>query len=492
MTASISNHQPKGLYILFFTEMWERFGYYTVQAVIILFLTQHLAYSDYRANTLVAAYSALLYITPALGGYLADKYFGFYRAVIIGGVLLLLGYLMMVVHNHRFVYLGMCVLICGNGFLKPNISSMVGSLYQKNDPRREGGFTLFYMGINLGSLFPPLITGTVVALYGWHMGFSMAAIGMSIALFVFVILGRNIESVGKMPEHSLLREGKKRLRKRFYAYLIVGLVLFVALFYQALWHAHFTELLVILATVLIVLAVSYFMLKETVKKRNRMLASLLLILLSIIFWALYSLTFSMLMLFAARNMIKHIAGFPITPEATQFFNPLYIVLLSPILNMLWFRLSKNKCNPSIPLKFALGILLMCLGFVVLFYGTLGCFADQGMVSAWWLVLSYFLQTCGELLLSPIGLSMITVLTPPNMVGMMMGVWFLASACAFAISGSLANLADVPKHTDAIHSLPIYHHAFGLLSLLSLGLVVISFALVPLLKRMITPEDYRLA
>ena len=214
-----------------------------------------------------------------------------------------------------------------------------------------------------------------------------------------------------------------------------------------------------------------------------MIASLVLIAISVGFWALYNQTFTSLMLFADRNMVQHLFGFPIDAEFTQFFNPFFIIVLSPLLSRFWIRLAQKQKNPSIPTKFAFGVLLMSSGFLLLAIGS-SYFGRAGLTSPWWLVMSYFLQTIGELLISPVGLAMITVLSPPKLVGMMMGVWFLAQSAAFAIGGNLAALAAIPTGLSREASLPIYAHAFVLFGSVSVVLAIISFSLAPLLKSLI--------
>ena len=208
------------------------------------------------------------------------------------------------------------------------------------------------------------------------------------------------------------------------------------------------------------------------------------------FWALYNQTFSSLTLFADRNMQQTFLGFGVNAEAMQFFNPLYIIILSPLISGLWVALSRNGLNPSIPTKFSLGVLFLGLGFLILPLG-IHFFPNQGTVSAWWLVISYFLQTIGELLLSPVGLSMITLLVPKRLVGMMMGVWFFAQAASFAFGGSIANMAAIPNNLTKLQSLAVYNHAFLLFGMISIGLVIVSFALVPFLKKLINqPSDLK--
>lgn len=479
--AIFQGKQPRGLYLLFFTELWERFGFYTLQTIIILYMTKGLALSDTQAYLLYGTFSSMLYLTPVLGGYLADRYLGFQRAILVGGILLTLGYLLTAIPNSQVFFLGLSVIIVANGLFKPNVSSILGDLYRQGDPRRDGGFTIFYMGINIGSLLPPLMTGWLVTTYGWHVGFLLAAVGMLIALVTFWFGKKRLRSSGVMPPASPLRDKKGSLtfHSLFYGGIALAIVLFMLLF-QFPGEA---DLLLVVASLVVIAAVIYFLLKEKRVQRNKMIACLILILISIGFWALYNQTFTSLMLYADRNMGKELLGFKIDAEFTQFFNPFFIVLLSPILSRLWIWLDRKRSNPSTPMKFSIGIVMMALGFFLLGWGG-NYFGEGGEASPWWLIFSYFLQTIGELLLSPIGLAMVTTLSPRHLVGMMMGVWFLTQSAAFAIGGGLATFASVSDKTSPLISLSIYDRAFFIYGGISLALALVSFALVPYLKSLI--------
>jgi len=481
LTQPIADRQPNSLYLLFFTELWERFGFYTLQTIIILYMTKSLLMHDSNANLLYAAFSSLLYLTPTIGGYLADKYLGFQRSIIIGGALFIVAYLICASPDKTLFFIGLSLLICANGFFKPNVSSIVGELYRKNDPRRDGGFTLFYMGINIGALIPPLIAGTLVAKYGWHSGFLLAAMGMMIGQITFMLGRKSLGTAGLYPKKNLehTKPGYK-----FYGLLSVGVMIFVGLCQLAFIYPETTANLIAVAAVFILLMTVFFLLKEPLLQRKKMSACLILIIISFGFWALYNQTFTSLMLFADRNMNHQILGIPLDAEGTQFFNSFFIIALSPILSRLWLRMDNFGFNPSTQKKFSFGILFMSAGYLVLALGAKFFGDDAGVISAWWLVISYLLQTIGELLLSPIGLAMITVLCPKHLTGMMMGVWFFVQAASFAVGGFLANIAAVPEHATAVASLPIYSHAFTLYGLIALTMAIISFALLPLINRMI--------
>lgn len=476
--------QPIQLYLLFFTELWERFGFYTVQTIIILYMTKALAMSDSRADILYATFSSLLYITPVIGGYIADRYIGFQRAIIFGGVLFIIGYLLTAVPQENIFFIGLSIIICANGFFKPNVSSIVGELYEQNDPRRDGGFTIFYMGINVGSLIPPIIAGYIVTNYGWSYGFILAAIGMLFGQLIFMRGRKYLRGIG---EHANQRNAQKNPPALFYLTLFAGVCLAIILFNIAFKFSDITNFVVEAAAVLILLVTFFFIFREPVLQRRRMFACVVLIIISIGFWSLYNQTFTSLMLFADRNMQHHLFGLPLDAEFTQFFNPFFIIALSPMLSALWIKLDNYNLNPSVQMKFSFGVLFMSLGFILLAFGA-KYFGSDGVTSPWWLIGSYFLQTVGELLLSPVGLAMITVLCPKHLVGMMMGVWFFSQAAAFAIGGSLAQIAAVPSNVSVTSSLQIYAHAFGIYGSISLVIAVISFMLVPFLNKLIRIEN----
>lgn len=474
--------QPKQLYLLFFTELWERFGFYAVQTIIILYMTKGLKFPDFKANSLYAAFSSLLYLTPAIGGYLADRYLGFKRAVISGGLLLMLGYFLMSLPGMSFFFLGLSVLIVANGLFKPNVSSIIGEFYTPGDPRRDGGFTLFYMGINIGALIPPLFAGALVTHYGWHIGFAFAAVGMIISLIIFIAGKHLLKNAGNVPLTSPLRKSTKS-KLGFYVLFVLGIAIAIFLCNRTFEFPQITNMIIEAGAVIITVVTLLFVFKLDRIQRNKMIACLILIAISVLFWALYNQTFTSLTLFADRNMTHRFLGIPVDAEAMQFFNPFFIILCSPILSRLWIYLDGKNLNPSFPAKFALGVLFVSLGFILLAFST-KYFAPKGFSSPWWLVISYFLQTIGELLLSPIGLSMITVLSPKNLVGMMMGVWFFSLAAAFAIGGSLANLAAVPGQLTGAASLPYYHHAFSLLGAFSFIFAILCIIAAPFLQRLI--------
>ena len=436
--------QPKGLYLLFFTEMWERFGFMCLQTIFVLYLSHAFHFSDHHAYLLLGVFGAFQWLSPVPGGFLADRFFGFQRAIIIGGALLAIGYFVCAAPTKMWFLIGLGLLILGNGLFKPNVSSIVGTLYDHGDARRDSGFTIFYMGINLGTLIPPFFIGSLVSHYGWYWGFLLSAIGMLLSLLTFLLGRKRLQQNGIMPANSILHDTLKA--PKFNLKFIAACAAVLVCSYFIMLAPQIGNVLFLIASIAILFVIIRIILRLETKDRNNMLVCVILTIISIGFWAIYMQCFSSLMLFADRNLDLHFMGLTIHPELTQMFNPLFIILLAPVLSYLWPWLNRRKMNPSYPIKFALGTFFMALGLLQLAF-CIKVFGHHGYTSTWWLVLSYLLQTVGELVLSPIGLAMITVLAPKKYVGMMMGVWFLALAASFAIGGELATIADVPKHVS---------------------------------------------
>lgn len=480
--SSTASGHPKGLFLLFFTELWERFGFYTLQTIIVLYMTQSLLYSDEKTYLLYGVFGSLIYFTPVLGGYLADRFMGFRQSIAIGGILFIIGYILTAVPDEKTFYIGLSIVILANGFFKPCVSSVVGQLYLHDDPRRDSGFTLFYMGINIGSLIPPLITGFLVAHFGWHWGFLLAAIGMSVGMIIFFCGKKRLGAAGEVPLASPIR--KNGSRKWFY-YLLLGCGILIAIFFVQLvfYFPKEADVLLIAAACLIIVNLVRLLFKEQPEQRHKMQACLILMLIAVVFWAFYSQMFTSLMLFASRNMGRHMLGIGIDAEFTQFFNPFFIVLLSPVLSWFWLRLDRHNGHPSIPMKFSLGVLMLAFGFLFL-GGATAFFSQGGISSPWCLAIYYLFQTMGELLLSPIGLAMVTRLSPPHLVGMMMGVWFLMTSTGFLIGSFLATLADVPKDALPEVSGAIYSHTFYLFGFLAMIFAAGCLLLIPYLKKLI--------
>lgn len=492
---------PRGLFILFLTEMWERFSFYGMKALLIFYLVKYHLFTDEAGNLVVGSYAALVYATPVIGGLLADRYLGFRKAVTFGGILLVLGHIGMTFEGNaatqmttgeivrddfalKIFYFSLALIIMGVGFLKANISSIVGALYDRGDKRRDSGFTIFYMGINLGSFLATILCSWLGETYGWSYGFGAAGIGMLLGLVTFIYGKKYFYGRGEPKDPELLaKKSMLGLSNEVTIYVLSCLGLFVIWF---MIQSHtIVEWMLILASIASLTYIAYFAIKECNKiERDRLFALTILIVFSVIFWALFEQAYTSLNLFADRVLDRNFMGNEIPAGSFLSLNALFIILFAPVFAWLWVRLDKRNMNPNIAVKFALGIILVGLGFGALVLG--GDLAGAGKVAMIWLVIAYFLHTCGELCLSPVGLSAVTKLSPVKIVGFMMGVWFLATAGSEYIAALLANLASIDTsggsgevldialakdtYIDLFRKLFYYGLGFGVLLLLISGFV----------------------
>ena len=492
---------PRGLYVLFLTELWERFSYYGMRALLILYLTKHFLFGDKEGGLIVGSYAALVYAMPVIGGMIADRYLGFKKAITFGAILLVCGHVGMafegpaaermiqdgqtvVLRNEVYTqifYLSLALIIVGVGFLKANISSIVGQLYGIDDPRRDAGFTIFYMGINLGALVATLLCAYLGETYGWRYGFGLAGIGMLIGLATFMWGSRHLQGLGEPPDRSgLAAPVIGRLSKEFAIYSI-GIVFVVGIWQLLQRTGELGILLSGFGTIVIAWIVWFSLSRCTEIERDRMLVMLVLMIFSVFFWALFEQAGSSLTLFTDRNVDM---GEVFTAGMFQSLNPFYIIVLAPVFAWTWLRLSQKGLEPSTPAKFGLGVLQVGLGFAVLVFGAAQAGPD-GKVAVIWLALMYLLHTTGELCLSPVGLSMVTKLSVARVGGMMMGVWFLSSSFAAYVAGMIAGLMAITDQHGAqssVESLVIYTSVFEKLALLAIVLGVAILVVSPVLHR----------
>lgn len=480
---TLETKQPNNLYGISIVELWERFGFYIVQALLVLFLTKSRHFSDSQSYDIYSAFSALIYATPIVGGYLADRLLGFRRAIFLGGILFTLGYFGLATTIDWLFYPSLALLICGNGFFKSSISTLVGSLYEENDARRDGGYTIFYMGINIGAMIGPIIGAWAADAYGWGYGFAIGGVGMIIGLLIAYPVFKKLGDCGLPPNENYLHTkiffGLSREHLIWLGVLLtIGLIAFVFNYARIVDHAF--NIFALVTTIGILIMTSRY----DRERRNKMFAFIILTIFAVLFWAIYVQTFTSLTLFTEKVINRHILNWTIPTAMFQAVNPFFIIVLSPILAWLWVRTNKTPFELSTPGKFALAMFLMSAGFLVFPLG-IHFAAANGLVSMSWLYLSYFLQTFGELCLSPIGLSMVIALIPINIRGMMMGVWFLSTAIAYSLGDYLANLAVIPTGmTDPIAMGKVYGHAFTEFGILSFVVGIILMMLIPFLKRMI--------
>lgn len=441
---------PKGLLYLFFAELWERFSFYGMRALLVLYMTKHLLYDDDMAFGVYAAYMSLVYVTPMIGGILADKVLGYRKAIILGGILMVFGHFFLSIEMPVFFYCSLGLIIVGNGFFKPNISSFVGDLYAQGDARRDSGFTIFYLGINLGAAIAPLLCAWFAAEYGWHYGFVLAGIGMVAGLLAFRggLKNHVFGNKGLVPNQN--EYDKKWLGLNRGKTIVIAAILSVGLFAALVRFHQFEGYLVWIVSAFLVVYIGFILTKVSSKERKRLLVAVYFTVLYTLFSAIFEQAGSSLTLFADRNVNlvwMDAAG-------TNSINAGFIILFAIPFSMLWTYLDRRKINPNSAVKFGLGLLFLGLGFIV-FALSAQSVDDFARTSMGYLVIGYMVLTIGELFLSPIGLSKMTELSPIKYVAFIMGVWFSANFYGHFFAGKIAKLTTVSKSGNNIFSTGIF-------------------------------------
>ncbi len=468
--------QPRALWALSLTEMWERFGLYMVQGLLIFFMTKKLNFPDGEAYLVLGQFTALVYIAPILGGLCADRLLGFRHTILLGAYLLLIGYVILAFPFRKAdltLFLGLGVIILGNGFLKPNISSFLGKFYQAEDPRRDTGFTIYYLLFNAGITLSTLSSGYIQENFGWYTCFGVAAFGLVLAIGFFLWGYRFYEGKG-LP----LRVTHAKTIMLFIT--LLGVIMsFFLLKSSSMGNSPLTYFG--LAILLFLIGLS---LRLQPQEKPKMWALLSLIVISIVFWALFFQIFSVANLFIDRNVDRTIAGHTIPPIAFISLESIFIFLLGPVMAWMWKKFHEKKWLVSRGLQFTLSLTIIALAMQMMVMGI--HFADQSLVNPIWVVLCYFLITIAELLLSPIGLSMVTQLAPSKFMGFMMGVWFLGMSYGGLLTGYLAKQASIPAElvNDIAKTNAIYAHAFQNYMLLGLAAAVLTLFLTPWLNKLI--------
>ena len=443
---------PKALFALFMVELWERFSYYGMRALLILYMTASVidggfAFDDAKAYGIYGAYGALVYLTPLIGGFFADKLVGFRKAIVWGAILMAIGQFTLFLSgnaNEVSFYIGLAVLVVGNGFFKPNISSMIGRFYEDGDKRRDGAFTLFYMGINMGAFLAPLTCGAIGENEGWQYGFLTAGIGMVIGYLVFVWGSKQgiYEDVGNGPDVQLDKPIIPGLSNKMLP--AVATVIMIVLASTLIVYNDIVDVILVLLAALVIGYLLYEAGKMELQAKQRIWVVVVLLFFTTVFWTFFELAGSALSLFTARNVDRSLFGYEIKTTFFQSFNPLFIMLFAPIFSWVWIKLSNANKEPAAPYKFGMGLVLLGLGFLALNLG--GASATAGMIPAMFMVLLYLLHTIGELTLSPVGLSLVTKLSPRHMVGFLMGIWLLSSSLAHQGGKHIAKLTTVNEKT----------------------------------------------
>lgn len=475
--APTQEKQPAKLFLIALISIWERYGYYSMQAMVVLYMVKILGFSNADSYKIFAVFSALFYLMPIIGGYIADKYWGFKKSVIIGGALLTAGYALLAAPGSQFFYAALAIISVGGGLFISNIASLVSNLYRKEDGRREGGFSLFYTSINVGAFFPPIISVYVITAFGWRAAFMMASISVFISVFItFFWLNES---------HNV--KNSKNWLVRTCPYLAIGaLIALLTLLIKHSFHANLIIFSFSAVFIILTIAKSFFYTKQ---EKNKLHVCLLLIVLSIVFGVLYQQAAMSLTLYTEYNVHRNLGDWIIPTIAFRSLNPFFIILLGPLLAKLWVSLSERWWNPSVAIKFGLGTFFMGLGFVVLFMA-ISWTASNGKIDLSWIVLSYLLQTLGEMLVSPIGLSMVSELAPAAMLSLMMGTWYFATAVSDALAGFVSIWTTVPSGSnEAIQTSTAYAHTFGTIGMTSLAVGIAIMIFSPVLCAKIGKKSF---
>jgi POT family proton-dependent oligopeptide transporter len=475
---------PRGLATLFFTEMWERFSYYGMRALLILFMTASVArgglgFPVVKAGAIYGFYTAMVYLLSLPGGWFADRIFGQRRAVFYGGVLIVAGQFALMSPSLTGFYAGLGLLMLGTGLLKPNASTIVGQLYAPGDRRRDSAFSIFYMGINLGGLLAPLACGYVGERVGWRLGFGLAGIGMIAGLIQYVLGAKYLGTAGLHPAPPASPEAGRRLKRNAAlsvtaCALILGLVGLLAATGRLELTAQRISATLGLVLILVSVAIFAWLLLGrgwSAEERKRSAAILVLFIASATFWAAYEQAGSSLSLFAERSTNRVVLGFDFPASWFQFVPSAFVMILAPIFAWLWIALGKRE--PSSPAKFVWALVFGGIAFLILVPPARATLTGA-LVSPWWLVGTYFLQTIGEMCLSPVGLSAMSKLAPARVAGMMMGLFFVSISIGDYLAGTAASLYE---------SMPL-PTLFGTVAVISFGAAVVLIALVrPTVKLM---------
>ena len=558
---------PKGLAILFFTEMWERFSYYGMRGLLVLYLTQHFLFSDEKSSIMYGAYTALVYVMTIIGGTLADRYLGQRKAVTFGAILLCIGHFGMAFegtgskeyvitngaeiemqHEGRgdnrqlfmdyegaerritfdaesgdmlilatadrdreptaetfetiakgdystrveqqafytnMLFLSLAFIIAGVGYLKANISTIVGALYEFDDPRRDSGFSLFYMGINLGSLISSLTCGIIGIVWGWKYGFGLAGIGMLAGLLVFIWGQKFLDGKAEPPNPELLKKSfLGPISVEMACYLAGVLVIAVAMLLVMNAEVIPEWFVGSLGIAVFIGLVGYAFVQLNGTERNRMFAAIYFVLAQIPFWALFEQAGSSLTLFTDRLVDKTMFGINVPTPVFQFLNAGYIVIFAPIFAWMWIALSKRNLEPSTPVKFAIGVFLAGLGFLSL-VGGMGASGTTGLTAVYFIFLIYWVHTMGELMVSPVGLSAVTKMAPARVVGMTMGAWFLYSGLSNYLAGVIARTTGAEtiggQITNVAAAKATYISVYSNVAYVAMGIGVVMLLISPIIK-----------
>ena len=467
----IKNH-PKGLKVLFFTEMWERMSYYGMRGLLVLFMTSSIAdgglnFDNVSASAIYGIYAGSVYLATLPGGWIGDNIIGQQKTILYGGIIIMLGHLSLAIPNINTFYIGLLLVVIGTGLLKPNISAIVGSLYDNNKELKEAGFTIFYLSINIGSILGFFICGYLGENIGWHYGFAAAGVGMAIGLIQYKLYGKLLGDHGLNPLNHL-NENKLKLYKKAIVLISILTTLLFVIGLSNSWSFNPVPLANKLTIFIALTSVFYFLYiyfygNLNPEEKKKIILIFVLFVGAALFWSGFDQAGSSFNIFAYQYTERMIFNWEYPASWLQILNPLFVVILAPFMAYFWIFLGKKMLDPSIPFKFGLGLIFMALGFVVISLGA-KIAISQGSVGAQWLLITYLFHTIGELTISPVGLAAISSLSPKKYLGQMMGVWFLASSLGAIIAGLLSGKAtggDLSSMPELFNQIAISASLFGL-------------------------------
>ncbi|MGB6449959.1 MAG: oligopeptide:H+ symporter [Steroidobacteraceae bacterium] len=469
---------------LFLIEMWERFGFYGMQVLLVVFMIEYLGFAEARANLTWGALAAMIYAAPVLGGWIGDKVLGARRTTVLGAVVLGIGYVLLSVPWDRVIagrwatpllFFSMGVIATGNGLFKANPNNLVSRLYEGDPSKLDGAFTMYYMAINVGAFISQSLTPWIRVRYGWHWAFLTCAAGLAIGIAQFRFQRRLVAHIGSAPDFEPLRLGRL-------AAVLGGTLVLAVLIALVVQNIAIARAIVWLSGLVLLGLFAVLISGGGRSERSGLIAMLLLTAQSMLFFVFYQQMSTSLTLYALHNVRLDFLGYHVPPEQFQVLNPFWIALLSPVLALLYGSLGRQGRDPSVAGKYAWGFALLALGFFV--YAVSGGHAVAGRVSAWWMVWGYLLQSAGELLISGLALAMVSRYVGPARRGLMMGAWLLSSGIAQYLGSDVANYASVPAGmTDPLATLPLYIHLFWVLGWVAVGGTVVAILMLPLLHRL---------
>ena len=463
-----------GFVTLFLIEMWERFGYYGMTAVVVLFMVQQLGYTDDNANLTFAAFTGIAYAIPAIGGWIGDRVLGSKRTAILGAAILVIGYGMLAIPDPRLLFVALAVCAIGGGLFKSNPANLISKLYEGESDKLDSAFTMYYMAVNLGAFISQSFTPLFAQWWGWHVAFALCAVGLAVGQINFFFMRRHLAHVGSEPDFKPV-DMKKLLT------VIAGMILGIVAVGFIIQNLELARGIVWAAGIGALLVFGWMWWIGNANEKKGVLAVFILTVQTVAFFIYYQQMSTSLTLFADRNVDLNFYGYVAPAAQVQVLNPFWIFVLSPLLALLYNRWGRSKGGDfHISTKFAMGFVVLAAGFFI--YGFSGHFAVAGKISLWWMIWGYCLQSLGELLISGLGLAMVARYVGPRMRGFVMGLWFLATGISQYLGGIVATYASVPDNvTDPVQSLPLYTNLCMELGYWALGFTVLAIAAIPVMK-----------